>query len=140
MLAFKHQCPISKIIKQLLSFRMPKSGVCTATCQNKWQFKHQKSSILNAKKWCFKWQKWHLSFMKWTPGLRGPQFKSWQCQIIFSPSLSLTGRNLGHRKVLATSLVEKYLYSVFLNFFIPLIWDLLDWREWPYFILWRKRQ
>ena len=27
-----------------------------------------KSVVLNAKKWCFKCQKWRLTFMKWTPG------------------------------------------------------------------------
>ena len=37
-------------------------------CQNKWHFKCQKSSILNANKWHLKCQKWRLTFMKWTPG------------------------------------------------------------------------
>ena len=44
-------------------------------CQNKWHLKHPKSSILNAKKWHLKCQKWQLSFMKWTPDR--------QCSIVF---------------------------------------------------------
>ena len=27
-----------------------------------------KCGVLNAKKLCFKHKKWHLTFMKWTPG------------------------------------------------------------------------